>query len=59
MPTEKKIEAWSKAFDHLMLAREHLRAHRGKPGENAARLDHEKALEAYTVASQELDEPDA
>lgn len=51
------IDVWSAAADHLLDAIKHMKEHLGKPGEGLAKIDHDKALEAYNEASENL--PDA
>lgn len=57
MSDDKIVDAWEAAFDNLRDAQEHLKGQIGKPGEKAAQMDHDNALDAYIKASEEL--PDA
>ena len=57
MVDEKLVADWDAAFDNLRATRDHLKDQIGKPGARAAQMDHDKALDAYIKASEEL--PDA
>ncbi len=56
MPTDKKIELWSKAFDTLTEANRRLEKaiNRNDRALEAYKIDHRKALEAYDKATDEI-----
>ena len=54
MADDKIIDDWETAFDHLRDARDHLKSQMGKPGEKAAQMDHDRALDAYVKATEEI-----
>lgn len=48
------IDEWEAAVDHLTAALKHLKDMRGKSGEQAAKMDVEKAMQAYNKCSERL-----